>query len=166
MNPRGFILVEASITYLILSLALVALVPLFILSVRANTATLHVKVATQLSVELLEEIRLRKWDEKTPASRLAISTGSVIGMDSGASATDKRTFDDLDDFNGWSENPPLDPVMRPLTDFAGYSRSVTVSYVDAALQPVTGPTDYKQLSVCTTFPKLTPVCLNTLFTNR
>ena len=166
MNRGGFILMEASLTTIVLSLALVALVPLFILSIRANKNMERVKVASQLSVELLEEVRLRRWDEKTPLTRKAIFAGSAISLDQGESGSDKRTFDDIDDFSGWTESAVLDPVMRPLVEFAAYSRSVTVAYVNADMTPASAPTAYKQVTVCTQTPKMTPICLNTLFTDR
>ena len=166
MSRGGFILLEASLTTIVLSLALVALVPLFILSIRANKNMERIKVASQLSVEILEEVRLRRWDEKTPLTRKAIFARSAISLDQGESGSDKRTFDDIDDFNGWTESAVLDPVMRPLAEFSGYSRSATVAYVNADMTPASAPTAYKQVTVCTQTPKMTPVCLNSLFTDR
>ena len=157
---------EASLTTLVLSLALVALVPLFILSIRANKNMERIKVASQLSVELLEEIRLHRWDEQTPLARKALFVGSEVHLDKGESGSDKRTFDDIDDFNGWTESAPFDPVMRPLAEFAAYSRSVTVMYVNDDMTPASAPTAYKQVTVCTQAPKMIPVCLNSLFTDR
>jgi MSHA pilin protein MshD len=163
----GFLLVEASLAGMMIALALVTLVPAFVLSVKANKAAEQIKVATQLSTELLEEIRLRRWDELTPLSPKSIPVGSsTLGIDSGETASDKRTFDDIDDFNGWTESPPQDPMMQPLAGFTGYSRSVTVRYVDAALALSATPTSYKQLTVCTQGPKGVPLCLDTVLTNR
>lgn len=163
---RGFILVEVSVAYIILSLALVTLIPVFILALRAAKNMEQITAATQLSSQLLEEISLRKWDRGTPNPPVYVQAPAPLGPDAGESASDKRTFDDIDDFNGWTEPAPLDPVMRPLPAFAAYRRSVTVRYVDSSLAPVTGPTDYKQLTVCTSTIKLKPSCVDTLFTNR
>ena len=163
---RGFILIEASISYIVLSLALVALVPMFLLSLRANKASEKVAVATHLSQELLEEVRLHRWDEATPAPSVHIAAGSALGVDAGENASDKRTFDDIDDFNGWAEAPPQDPVMRPLTAFSTYSRSVTVRYLNSSFQTSGSPTDLKQVTVCTAAPKMNPVCLDTILSNR
>lgn len=163
---RGFVLVEVSITYLILSLALVALLPVFILAIRAAKSTERIEVATQLSTELLEEIRLRKWDAATPKPHRHISTPGSLGIEKSEIASDKRTFDDIDDFNGWREAPPLDPLMRPLTAFSAYSRDVTVRYVDANMNPASGPTDYKQVTACTQAAKMKPLCIDTVLTNR
>lgn len=163
---RGFILVEASVTYVVLALALVALMPLFILSIRAAKNARRVAVATHLSVELLEEVRLRRFDEATPTPSAAIATPGALGLDAGETAADKAGFDDIDDFNGWSEAPPKDPVGRVLGAFPSYSRSVTVRYVSSDLSVSGSPTGYKQVTACTLAPSMKPVCLDTLVTNR
>jgi type II secretory pathway pseudopilin PulG len=167
LSKRGVLLVEASMACVIISVALVALVPTLVLSLKANKAAEQMKAATQLSTELLEEIRLRRWDELTPLPPQSIASGSsVLGIDTGENAADKRTFNDIDDFNGWTENPPKDPMMLALTGIVGYSRSVTVRYVDSVLSNSAIPTNYKQVTVCTQEPKGASVCLDTLFTNR
>ena len=163
---RGFVLVEVSVTYIILSLALVALVPSFIMAIRAAKNNEQIAAATQLSAELMEEVRMRKWDQATPLPAAHIAAGSALGIDTGETASDKRTFNDIDDFNGWTESTPRDPVMNALTDFPGYSRSVTVKYVDASLAASAAVTDYKQVTVCTSTKKLKPLCLNAISTNR
>lgn len=163
---RGFILIEVSVVTVVIALALTAFLPLFIVSIRANKAAERIAAATRLSSELLEEVRLHRWDEKTPVPSAHIASPSAIGIDAAETASDKRTFDDIDDFNGWSENPPQDPVMRPLSALSAYTRTVSVKYVDASLNNSASPTDYKQVTVCTSAPKLNPVCLDTLLTNR
>lgn len=157
---------EVSITYVILSLALVALLPVFILAIRAAKSTERIETATQLSAELLEEVRLRKWDAATPRPGRHISAPGALGVEAAESALDKSTFDDIDDFNGWKEAPPLDPLMRPLAAFSAYSRGATVRYVDANMNPVAGPTDFKQVTACTQAPKMKPLCVDTVLTNR
>ena len=163
---RGFILIEASVTYVVLSLALVALVPIFVLTIRAAKGTERVVTAAQLAVELLEEVRLRRWDESTPRPPARIASPGAVGADAGEAPADKRTFDDIDDFNGWTESPPADPLNQPLAGAAGYARSAAVRYVDAALNPAAGTTDFKEVTVCVTGPQLKPVCLATILTNR
>lgn len=163
---RGFILIEASITGIVLSLALVALVPLFILSMRANAASTKVATAVHLSRELLEEVGLRRWDQATPSPAAHIASGGAIGVDAGENAADKRTFDDIDDFDGWTESPPQDPVMRPWTEFSGFTRTVSVRYVDSSFAATAARTELKQVTVCTSAPSMKPVCLDTIFSNR
>jgi hypothetical protein len=163
---RGYILLEATIAYVVLSLALVSLLPLFILSIRANAATGRIATAVQLASELMEEVAARRWDQKTPVPPRIVPAGGQLGLDSGEAPADKRVFNDVDDFQGWSESPPQDPLGRPLPGLAGFSRDVAVSYVDAAFQPSTAPTDYKKVTVCARFPSSAPICLERVFTNR
>lgn len=164
---RGYLIIEASVSTLILSVALIALLPLFAVCLRASQKIQHAKVATQLSTELLEEIRLHKWDQLTPTPSKVISQGSAtLGPDNGETASDKTTFNDIDDFNGWTENTPLDPMMQTLTAFTGYTRTVSVSYVTSSLAASATPTDYKQVHVCTQWPAMPSVCLDSVFTNR
>lgn len=167
MSRRGFILVEVTIAYVLLAVAIVALVPVFIIAVKAGTNTEQLQVATYLSNELLEEVRMRKWDERTDGSTFAhIAVPSVLGRDGTESATDKTTYDDVDDFNGWTENGARDPIMRVLPDFKLYIRTVAVAYVDSSMA-VSGPmTDYKRITVCTRTAKISPSCLTTMVTNR
>lgn len=166
MSRGGFVLVEVTIAYILLVFALVALVPVFIIAIRAGTNTEGLQAATYLSTELLEEIRLRRWDERTSADGGHISAPSALGTDGAEDPADKRTFDDVDDFNGWTETPAVDPVMRALPDFRMYTRTAAVAYVDAALAVSVPVTDRKMITVCTRTAKISPSCMSTLVTNR
>jgi Tfp pilus assembly protein PilV len=163
---RGFVLVEVTIAYVILIVALVALVPVFIMAIRAGTKMEQLQTATYLSEELLEEVRMRRWDELTAASLAYIPIPSALGVDAGETAGIKTTFDDIDDFNGYTEAGVLDPMGNALPDFKSYTRTVTVAYVDANLNVSVPVTDYKKITVCTKTAKTAPSCLNTVLTNR
>ena len=163
---RGFVFVEVTISYVLLALALVSLVPVFMIAIRAGMSTEQLQASTYLSTELLEEVRMRRWDERTMNSGAHIASPSVLGIDVSESASDKRTFDDVDDFNGWTEAGVVDPVMRPLPDFKSYTRTVAVAYVDASLNVSVPTTDFKRITVCTRTAKISPACLSTLVTNR
>lgn len=166
MSRGGFVLVEVTIAYVLLVFALVSLVPVFIVAVRAGANTEQLQAATYLSTELLEEIRLRRWDERTPSGAGHIPVPSPLGVDGTESAADKRGFDDVDDFNGWTEPAVVDPVMRGLPQFRSYRRTATVAYVDATLAVSAPVTDYKMITVCTRTAGIAPSCMSTLVTNR
>jgi MSHA pilin protein MshD len=167
LTRSGFVLAEVSVTLLVLSLAVVALVPVFAMNIRSGKSSERAQEAVFLSQELLDEVRLRKWDEGTPLPTAYVASGSAtLGTDTGESGTDKTTFDDVDDFNGWTESPAKDPLNRSITGFAGYTRSVTVAYVTSALAASGTPTDYKQITVCTQIKNRPSACLSTLSVNR
>lgn len=164
---RGFVLAEVAVTMLVLTLAVVALVPVFALNVRGNKSTEQAQAAAFLSMQLSEEVRLRRWDENTPSpAAYTDAPSSTLGPDAGETSTDKRTFDDIDDFDGWVETTIMDPLMRPITGFPSYTRSVDVSYVDADLVASGASTNLKQLAVCTNISGRQPACLYTLLTNH
>jgi len=166
VSRGGFVLVEVTIAYIILALAIVALVPVYMIAIKAGKNTEQLQTATYLSIELLEEIRMRKWDERTMSTLGHIPAPSTVGIDTGETAADKRTFDDVDDFNGWVEASAVDPIMRPLPEFTAYRRTVAVAYVDSTMAASGVPTDYKTITVCTRTAKISPPCLSTLVTNR
>ena len=165
---RGSVLVEVTVSYVILAFAIVAIIPAFVLALKANKNTEQIQTATDLSQELMEEIRMRRWDENTPFPRSTYITASSTTLGPEAGETDKTLFDDIDDFNGWTESAVKDPMNNAVAAFAGFSRSVTVGYVDSSLVAVASPgtSDYKQVTVCAQNSKIRPVCLSTIFTNR
>jgi len=163
---RGYVLMEVTVAYVILAFAIVSLVPAFVLAIKANKNTEQIQTATDLAQELLEEIRMRRWDENTPFPRTTYITAPSSTLGPEAGETDKTLFDDIDDFNGWTESSVKDPLNNAVAAFAGFSRSVTVQYVDSSLAASAGTTDYKKVTVCAQNSKIQPVCLSTIFTNR
>jgi MSHA pilin protein MshD len=161
-------MIEALLTLVVIAVAMTALNAALIMIIKSNSAGEASIVATHLSQRMLEEIRLRRWDERTPTPADYTRNRSVIGIDGGSeSLSDKRTFDDIDDFNGWTESPPKDPAMTPMTDFAGYTSSVTVRYLSlTTLAPTTSRTDIKMVSVCTWRRSRKSICLDTIIANH
>src|SRR3989338_10061548 len=99
---KGHTLIELVLAIVIMGMALLSLVALFSnLSVRGATVE-HRRTAKMLAQELMEEIRARRFDEFVTKD-LNGNWSTVLGIESSESASDKTTFDDVDDFNGWSE---------------------------------------------------------------
>ena len=116
---KGFTLIEIIISLVLLGFALFGLINLYMnLSVN-NVAAQYRGTATMLAQELIEEIKAKRFDERT--TKDLSGNWSVIGIDSGETAGNKATFDDVDDFNGWSEN-----LTSPYT---GFTRTASVIYV-------------------------------------
>ncbi|MBI5623591.1 MAG: type II secretion system protein [Elusimicrobia bacterium] len=165
MRP-GFILLEAAVTILILCVAIVALLPVFAMSLKAGVKSEKALAAAHLALELMEEVKLRKWDEASYSGRLPVSDPGPLGVDAGEDRADKRSFDDIDDFDGWTEETPMDPVMRRIEGFPDMSRSVSVRFVADELEPSAVPSDLKAVSVCVRSKNVTWTCLDRVFANR
>lgn len=166
MTRAGYALLEVAVANVMLTVALACLVPVFAMGLKSYKKTEKIQAAAMLAAELLEEVRLRKWDENTPASGVYTGTYSTIGRDGTESATDKTQYDDVDDFNGWTENGVKDPLNRSVSGFTDVVRTVTVQYVDSTLAVVAGPTDYKKITACVQVPNRDNVCLYALVTNH
>jgi len=80
---------------------------------------------------------------------------------------DRSLWNDVDDYNGWSASPPQQKDGTELSDFDGWRRSVSVSWVDSA-DPVTelgSDTGVKLITVTVAFNDLPLARLSALRTN-
>ena len=112
---------------------------------KMNAEEQTIPVAALLGQSLMEEIVSKTYDE-IPASPWTEKQN--LGVDIGETGTDKSTFDDVDDFTDWQENP--------ITDYPGYSSTVDIYYVnpdDLDTDPNIGATEY------TDFKKITVTIL-------
>jgi MSHA pilin protein MshD len=162
-NARGFTLLEAILLLVIAAIALPGLMIYFVEAMEHSADVQMDTMATGLAQELMEEIKTKRWDEAG-----YIPPGgpySAITIDGGESRCNPTipgclAFDDMDDYVGLNQSPPQDPFGAPLTDFAGFTRTVNVCFVNAVDPPgtpggnfaadgpcVPGPTNYKLITV-------------------
>ena len=138
----GFTLVEAVMSTLVVSFVLVAA-----MRVAAMSAVMQYKAAEQvagryLADGLLNDIRALAYQEPS---------GTVnFGIETGESATSKVNYDDVDDFNGWSESPPQEPNGTAMSQFNNtWRRSVIVTWINPLNLSQTSSTEtgLKQITV-------------------
>lgn len=146
-SQSGHTFIELILVIVLLAIALPALLHLFA-EVTVSGAQSHaLPTVTSLASELMEEIRSRKFDELGGNADGNGNWSGTLGPDGGEVAKDD--FNDVDDFNGWAQD------FSP--DFADYTATVTVSYVNAAdlgtplVVPETLPNDwtpsYKRIEI-------------------
>lgn len=88
----------------------------------AQTLSSRRVTATMLAESLLAEIERKAYiDPGNP---------TTLGRDAGEVATDKTTFDDTDDYDGWSESPPRDSQGKTLAGMSDWTRKVAVGWSD------------------------------------
>ena len=118
-NTRAFTLIEAAVSVFIVGVMIVAA-----LSTVGATRLGEYKVAEScrgwlLAQALMAEILQQPYEEPDDPV--------VFGLESGESIGDRLTFDDVDDYDGWTETPPQYKDGTTVPDCDGWSRTVATS---------------------------------------
>ncbi len=140
-TPDGFSLLEAVISTVLVGVLLVAALRTVGASVFTQYRASERATAQMLADGLMVEILGKNY--KAPGS------ASSFGRESGESSTSKASYDDVDDYQGWSESPPQRPDGTAMPDLAGWQRSVAVDWVDPLdlNQPQIWDTGVKRITV-------------------
>ncbi len=156
----GFTLIEAAISTVIVSVMFVAaLNTVGAARVAQHKAALVGRGRTFASA-LMQEILQQSYQE--PGATW------VFGREAGESDTSRAAYDDVDDYHGWTESPPVAKDGTALPNSANWSRTVTVEWVDPQ-QPkqVRGTeTGAKRITVVAAFrdvPQATVIAIRTAY---
>lgn len=142
---RAFTLVEAVISIVIVAVMLVAVLN----TVGASAVTQHKAALLSrgrlLAESLMSEILCRSYQDPEGAP--------AFGREAGESASTRTAFDDVDDYHGWSADPPTARDGTPLPNSAGWQRAVTVEWVSSTdpQQTETTETGVKRITVTATW---------------
>ena len=119
---RSFSYVEALIALLVLSLGLTTGINLYGVQARQVLADERSVLAGQLAAELMTEVFSRAFED---------AAGSPGTFGRGSGEVDRTDFDDVDDYDGWTENPAAYRSGTSLTErLANCTRAVVVENVD------------------------------------
>ncbi len=119
-RSRGFTLIEASMTTAIIGIAFVAALELFGACTKQNRASAQTTVAMMLGRHVQEAMLSLPFTDPNPIS-------ATFGAETGETLA---TFDDVDDFNNQSFNPPIDALRQPIDELAKYTQTVSVTSVN------------------------------------
>lgn len=120
----GIALVEAAFAVLIVGLMLVAAIQTVGASRLTQLKTADRARAQQLAAGLMAEILSQAYSQP--------GGGGVFGPESGEAGGTRAYFDDVDDYNGWTASSIEAKDGAVINGFAGWSRSVSVAWVDPA----------------------------------
>ena len=138
---RGMTLIECVGASIIVAVIAVAAVRTAAGAATAQTLSSRRATAVMLAESLLAEIERKAYIDP--------SNPTTLGRDAGESSTDKATYDDVDDFNGWSESPPRDSKGNSIAGMTEWTRKVSVVWSD--MGPLTpdrgGDTGMKSVTV-------------------
>ena len=118
----GLTLVEVSISTLIVGMLMVASLQSVANVGRTWTATNQLVDGQGLAQELIREIVAQNYTD--PTDPLATTWGPETGE------TTRATFNDLDDYDGWTESPVKNAAGTALTGYTGWTRSVIVQLLN------------------------------------
>lgn len=131
-SNQAYSLIELIITIVITSIVMLVLLNIFFTNQKNSASPIFQVKAAQLAQAYLEEVSLRKYDEVSPAgnslrcnSPSAPSCSLILGSDAGET---RSRFDDIDDYNGLSENPPIDALGNSRSGFSNFSVNISVTY--------------------------------------
>jgi MSHA pilin protein MshD len=148
---QGFTLIELAMTIVILGFTSVILIPFFT-SITHSPDPLIRQRAIALGQSMIDEILSKKWDEDTPTGGAPICSGesngsrpsisncsksaSTISLDTGESSPNRNNWDDVDDYNGYSESDSFTEQDGDTFTLTGFSRSATVTYIPSDSAPI------------------------------
>jgi len=107
-------------------------------------------IGRHLAEALLAEIQTKAYTE--PDAVLPL-----VGLDLGETLGLSGSYDDVDDFDNYSESPPKTSSGTTMSQYPGWSRSVQVGWIDAAtLAPTSSTgTGIKRITVTAKFNGVT-----------
>jgi MSHA pilin protein MshD len=123
-SRRGFAIIEAVISTVIIAVLLVAAMRAAASSNLTQYKTAERATGRMLAQGLLAEILAQAYQEPTSAV--------LFGRESGESSTSRANYDDVDDYNGYTETPPMDKSGATIANLTGWQRSVAVAWVNLA----------------------------------
>ena len=130
-SRRGLTLVEVVVSTLIVAMMTVAALNALGAATRSSTSTANRAIAVGLAEDLAAEIVNAAYKEPVASPVFGPEGSEVNGP--------RSAFNDVDDYNGWSEQPPKTKTGTSLTDRADWRRRVVVERVVPATPTQTTP---------------------------
>jgi hypothetical protein len=145
LKRRGIALWETAMSTFLVGMVLVTATTTSGTSVRMQTKACHRAKAGYLAHALIGEMLELSYMQPG-------QTSSAIGRESGESATSRIIYNDVDDYNGWTDSPPQNKDGSVMPDLTSWSRQVVVEWVSPTTltQPSPGSsteTGMKRLTV-------------------
>lgn len=158
-HASGFTLVELVVTMVLISIAVLGITQALAFALSHQSDGLWQAKSVALAESYIEAIMARRYDETTPVGGVPPCSPSTTACTAPASlGSDGETrdqFDDVDDYHGVDDQPPLDADGNPRTEYSAYRVQVGVTYADAgqiAQYGLDDATDAKVVVVDVTAP--------------
>jgi MSHA pilin protein MshD len=156
VKQQGVTLVELVISIVIISIAMVAMMSSFSLSMSHSADPLWRNKALKLGQLYLDEILAKKYDELSPIGGLpfvASPSCASLGPDG---AETRITFDDVDDYDGITDSVPTSLTAALDSSYNAYRVTITVE-CDGTDVGASGSSHAKIITVLVTPPNQAPI---------
>jgi MSHA pilin protein MshD len=134
-RPRkcGLTMVEVVVSTMIVGVLMIAELNALGSAMSSSESAGNRAVALGLSDDLMAEILKAKYVDP--------GTSPTFGPETGESGSSRAAFNDVDDYNSWSEQPPQAKDGTAMTDRSDWRRRVTVERVTASDPTTTTTTE-------------------------
>jgi hypothetical protein len=110
------------VSTMLIGICLVAAMRALGMTLMTKTGMADSAIAGSLADSLLHEVLQRRYEDPAGSADLQVDGDEV--------PLQKTTFDDVDDYHGWQENPPQDASGQPIAGLDDWTRSVRVELVE------------------------------------
>jgi len=152
-HTLGFTLIEIIVSIVVFGILITLLIVGFAPNIRRGADPLFSMRAVELGQSYLEEILGKRFAENSPPGN-GLRCGETGGPGAcsaiGAEEAGHNSFDDVDDYNGLNEMPPIDSSGAPRAGYDNFRVQVSVSYAGADIG--VNNTDAKRITVTVTDP--------------
>ncbi len=118
-SSRAFTVMETTLATIIVGLAVLSIVKLITAVTQQNFYAQKTTTAEMLANNMRELMAGMPFND--PA------TGTHLGPDSGETSVSQ--YNDVEDFNGFTANPPIDAQRQPINGLPDWQQSVTVTHI-------------------------------------
>jgi Tfp pilus assembly protein PilV len=116
LRRGGFTLIEASLATIIVGVGILSMMQLFTACTRTNGAAVNMTTAMLLAENIRETMAgLSFSDPAYGKTYFGAEPGQTLG-----------SYDDIDDFDGKTYNPPIDSTRQTISSLSEYSQVVSV----------------------------------------
>lgn len=156
LRQRGVTLVELVISIVILAIAMTAVLNAFSISLTQSADPLWRNKSLKLAQLYLDEILAKNYDHATPLGGTPPVSSPGCGSLGSETGETRATYNDVDDYHGTNDNPPLSLIGSLDSSYAPYTVTVTVTCNGSAVA-ASGNNHAKKVLVTITPPAQTPV---------
>ncbi|MEO1497378.1 MAG: hypothetical protein AAFV43_09530 [Planctomycetota bacterium] len=128
ITRRGATLVEVAISTVLVGFVLVTAMETLSIGVRSGREGSDAVDGATLAEQLMAEILAQPYEDPDGAP-----AGLGIESDEPDPPADRLAFDDVDDYDGLMNVPPVTPDGAPITSATGWKRQARVHYVEAIM---------------------------------